>query len=372
MYFFVLLILIIGHLHTVSAVTHSLKYFYTGVSGDINFPEFTTVGLVDNVTFIYFDSNTKTAVPKTEWIKRVGPGYWVSQTKTCINLHQFFKNNIQVAKDRFNQSMSTGVHVFQWMYGCDWDDETGVIQGFDQYGYDGENFISLDLKTLSWIAPKPQAFITKNKWDSDKADNEYLKHYFTLECIEWLKKYLQYEETSQMRTVPPSVSLLQKTPSSPVTCHATGFYPSEVNILWQKDGPFQHEDVETGHTLPNGDGTFQKSVLLTVKPEEWKNNKYQCVVQVSGINKDFIKDLTESEIQTNRDPTSIGHIIGVVVAGLLVIVAAVIIVVVIWKKKSKKDTSIGHIITVVVAGLLAIGAAVIGVVNRKKKSKKGE
>uniref|UniRef100_A0A6Q2WYJ3 Ig-like domain-containing protein n=1 Tax=Esox lucius TaxID=8010 RepID=A0A6Q2WYJ3_ESOLU len=83
-------------------------------------------------------------------------------------------------------------------------------------------------------------------------------------------------------------------------CHATGFYPSEVNILWQKDGPFQHEDVETGHTLPNGDGTFQKSVLLTVKPEEWKNNKYHCVVQVSGINKDFIKDLTESEIQTNR------------------------------------------------------------------------
>uniref|UniRef100_A0A3P8X6V3 MHC class I-like antigen recognition-like domain-containing protein n=1 Tax=Esox lucius TaxID=8010 RepID=A0A3P8X6V3_ESOLU len=99
--------------------------------------------------------------------------------------------------DGISVSLS-GVHVFQWMYGCDWDDETGVIQGFDQYGYDGENLISLDLKTLSWIAPKPQAFITKNKWDSDKADNEYLKNYFTLECIEWLKKYLEYEETKNI------------------------------------------------------------------------------------------------------------------------------------------------------------------------------
>uniref|UniRef100_A0A3P8YVP1 Ig-like domain-containing protein n=1 Tax=Esox lucius TaxID=8010 RepID=A0A3P8YVP1_ESOLU len=209
-------------------------------------------------------------------------------------------------------------------------------EGFDQFGFDGEDFISLDLKTLTWIAPKPQAVISKNTWDSNKAGNEYIKSYFTQECIEWLKKYVTYGKDSLMRTVPPSVSLLQKTPSSPVTCHATGFYPRRVMVTWKKDGQDHHVDVEMGETLQNDDGTFQKSVHLTVKPEEWKNNKYQCVVQVSGINKDFIKDLTESEIQTNRDPTSIGPIIGVVVAGLLVICAAVIIVVVIWKKKSKK------------------------------------
>uniref|UniRef100_A0AAY5L455 MHC class I-like antigen recognition-like domain-containing protein n=1 Tax=Esox lucius TaxID=8010 RepID=A0AAY5L455_ESOLU len=57
-------------------LTHSLKYFYTGVSGDINFPEFTVVGMVDDVQFMYFDSNTQTAVPKVEWMKREGPKYW--------------------------------------------------------------------------------------------------------------------------------------------------------------------------------------------------------------------------------------------------------------------------------------------------------
>uniref|UniRef100_A0A3P8X6Y1 Ig-like domain-containing protein n=1 Tax=Esox lucius TaxID=8010 RepID=A0A3P8X6Y1_ESOLU len=330
----ILLILGIGFLPTVSAVTHSLKYFYTGVSGDINFPEFTAVGLVDNGQFMYFDSNTKTAVPKTEWMKREGPDYWDRETQTDINKHQVFKNNIQVAKDRFNQSMSTGVHVVQNMYGCEWDDETGVTDGFEQYGYDGEDFILFDLKTLTWIAPKPQAVITKYKWDNDRGWIEQTKNYLTQTCIEWLKKYVDYGKSSLMRTVPPSVSLLQKTPSSPVTCHATGFYPSKVIVIWEKDGEEQHEDVEMEDTLQNVDGTFQKRIHLTVTPEEWKNNKYQCVVKVSGIKEDFIKVLTEDQIQTNwgvNDQTS--TIIGVVVT-LLAIVAAVIGVV-IWKKKQE-------------------------------------
>ncbi|XP_034150578.1 class I histocompatibility antigen, F10 alpha chain-like isoform X6 [Esox lucius] len=304
----ILLILGIGLLPTVSAASHSIRYVYTATSGIPDFPEFVNLGILDGMQIDYYDSNTKKVVPKQDWMaKAVGSDYWDRETQNSIGREKSFKANIDTAKQRFNQT--GGVHVLQEMYGCEWDDETGVIEDFDQHGYDGEDFISFDLKTLKWVAPTPQAFISKNKLDYNEAGNEGEKHYLTQECIEWLKKYVDYGKSSLMWTVPPSVSLLQKTPSSPVTCHATGFYPSEVNILWQKDGPFQHEDVETGHTLPNGDGTFQKSVLLTVKPEEWKNNKYQCVVQVSGINKDFIKDLIESEIQTNRDTAGISHTI---------------------------------------------------------------
>ncbi|KAJ8000117.1 hypothetical protein DPEC_G00201520 [Dallia pectoralis] len=189
------------------------------------------------------------------------------------------------------------------MIGCEWDDETGVTDGFHQYGYDGEDFISLDLKTLTWIASVQQAVITKQMWDNDRPKNECWKNYVTQECIDWLKEFVEYGRSSLMRTVPPSVSLLQKTPYSPVTCHASGFYPNRVMVTWKKNGQECHEDVEIGEALPNNDGTFQKSVQLTVKPEEWKNHKYQCVVQVSGIQEDFIKDLTEDEIQTNWGET---------------------------------------------------------------------
>lgn len=85
-----------------SIETHSLKYFCTAVSGDIDFPEFTIVGLVDEGQFIYFDSNTMKVVPKTEWMRQKGgDSYWYTQT------HQAFRNNIQVAKERFNHSTGT-------------------------------------------------------------------------------------------------------------------------------------------------------------------------------------------------------------------------------------------------------------------------
>ncbi|CDQ96788.1 unnamed protein product [Oncorhynchus mykiss] len=215
------------------------------------------------------------------------------------------------------------------MYGCEWDDEAGVTEGFDQYGYDGEDFIAFDLKTTKWIAPTPQAVITKHKWDSNTARNEQNKNYYTQICIEWLKKYVDYGKSTLMRTVPPSVSLLQKAPSSPVTCHATGFYPRDVMVSWQKDGQDHHEDVEYGEILQNDDGTFQKSSHLTVTPEDRKNSKYQCVVQVKGIKEDFIGVLPDQDA-ANVVPIIVG------VVALLLVVVAVVVGVVIWRKRSKK------------------------------------
>lgn len=40
------------------------------------------------------------------------------------------------------------VHVVQQMAGWECNDETGDIIGNQQYGYDGKDFISLDLRTL--------------------------------------------------------------------------------------------------------------------------------------------------------------------------------------------------------------------------------
>ncbi len=94
----------------------------------------------------------------------------------------------------------SGVHTAQWMYGCEWDDETNEVNGFSREGYDGEDFIVFDLKTETYIAPVPQAVFTKNNRDHNKALITQDKNYLTQICPEWLKKYLNYGRSSLMRT----------------------------------------------------------------------------------------------------------------------------------------------------------------------------
>nr|XP_040045255.1 major histocompatibility complex class I-related gene protein-like [Gasterosteus aculeatus aculeatus] len=220
-----------------------------------------------------------------------------------------------------------GVHIYQNMYGCEWDEETNKVKGYYQYGYDGEDFISFDLQTEQWIAAKQQAVLTKQEWDQDRVWTAQNKNYLTYECPESLKTLLKYGRSSLMRTERPSVSLLQKTPSSPVSCHATGFYPDRADLFWSKDGEQLHEDVDLGEILPNHDGTFQMRVdlkLSSVPAEDWR--RYDCVFQLSGVDENIVTKLNKT--RTNREKpagsTSIIIIIIIAVAVLVVIIAAVV------------------------------------------------
>ncbi|KAI9548482.1 hypothetical protein NQZ68_007338 [Dissostichus eleginoides] len=303
--------------------THSLKYFRTGSSGVPNFPEFVTVGLVDEVEITHYDSNTKRVEPKQDWMSNITdevPDYWEEQTQASLTTQQVFKVDIETAKQRFNQT--EGLHIVQQMYGCDWDDQTGEVKGYNHFGFDGEDFLILDLETESWIAPRPEAVLSKQRWDKDKAVKAQIKNYFTKICPEYLKKYVNLGRSFLMRTEIPSVSLLQKSPSSPVSCHATGFYPDRAIMFWSKDGEELHENVDHGEILPNHDGSFQMTVDLDVPAEHW--DKYRCVFQLSGVKEDQVIRLDSAVIRTNRgNPPLLLFIIGAVVAALALLIAGI-------------------------------------------------
>ncbi|XP_037651839.1 major histocompatibility complex class I-related gene protein-like isoform X7 [Sebastes umbrosus] len=331
--------------HVASTVKHSLKMFSTATTGVPNFPEFMAAVMVDEVLGGYCGSNIKTPEPKQDWVRKLvkdDPQHLEWYSLQCLGSQQFFRANLDSLKQRLNQTGD--VHILQRMDGCEWDDETEEVVGYNQYGYDGEDFLVMDLQTLTWTAPKQQAFITKLRWDNDKARLEHNKDYLFHVCPDRLKKYVHYGRSFLQRTERPSVSLLQKTPSSPVSCHATGFYPDRAMMFWRKDGEEIHEDVDLGEILPNHDGSFQMSVelnLSSVAPEDWR--RYDCVFHLSGVVDDIVTRLDKAVIRTNWGKTGItilpagfpaGPVIGVVVGLLLLLLTVCIAGLFIWRRNN--------------------------------------
>ncbi|KAG5275011.1 hypothetical protein AALO_G00142590 [Alosa alosa] len=303
-----------------TAKVHTLQYFYTATSGISSFPEFISVGMVDGVDISYYDSILRKGMPKQSWMK-MNQEYWESETSVGMGHHQIFKANIEILKGRFNHI--EGVHVLQKKYGCEWDDETTATDGYEQFGYDGNDFLSLDLKTKRWIAPVSQAILSKTKWDSDKMYLEKRNDYFGRVCIDWLKTYVQYGSSTLERKVPPEVFLSQK--DSSVVCHATGFYPDGVMITWKRNGEEMQDDVDVGETLPNEDGTFQKRAELTVSPEERKKGHYTCeVAHESG--ETIVKTLIVED----------GNTLGIIIGCVIIVIIGAIVGAVMMKKKGYK------------------------------------
>ncbi|XP_051917102.1 class I histocompatibility antigen, F10 alpha chain-like isoform X2 [Hippocampus zosterae] len=336
-----LLVLFVAALQTlnVTPARHTLRYFVTGSSQIANLPDYWEVAYVDDVEILQFDGNSRKTKAKLDWVNKIAaedPDLLDRELYNSIGNEQVFKINLEIAKERFNQT--GGVHMIQWMFGCVWDDETGEVDGWSRHSYDGEDFISFDWKTMRWIAANPQAFITKNKWEQLDGYKEYTKRYLTEICPADLKTYVSHGRDFLMRTELPTVSLLQKTPSSPVTCFATGFYPFTSDLYWTKDGEQLYEDVEMGRTLPNHDGTFQTAVHLNVEVPPDAEAKYECVFRLAGVEEAIVVKLDGKNILSNaRDAEErVKMVVGVALGVLAVLVLAAGVAAVLVKRHRKR------------------------------------
>ncbi|XP_047461609.1 uncharacterized protein LOC125020303 [Mugil cephalus] len=318
------LVLLLLLCHFSSSVKHSLKFYVTASSGDPNLPEYMSIGRIDDIQVGYCDGSKKILETRQEWMKKIvddNPQIWKWQMQDCFEiLPPLFKNRLNSLIQLFNHSEGSGVHILQLLDGCEWDETTGEFTGFSRFGYDGEDFIELDLKTLTWTALRPEAEIIKQKWNEDTVEIKDYVELFTGIYPEWLKLSLKYGNSSLLRTDVPSVSLLQKTPSSPVSCHATGFYPDRAMMFWRKDEEEIHEGVEHGEILPNHDGSFQMNADLdisSVSPEDWR--RYDCVFHLSGVEDDIITKLDETQIRTNWEKPS-NMTTSIIISAVIVVV----------------------------------------------------
>ncbi|XP_043993738.1 major histocompatibility complex class I-related gene protein-like [Gambusia affinis] len=310
-----------------SAEKHFLKIYYSGSSGLPHFSQFEVVAEVDG-SLVAYCNRTDFRITQ-DWVKKIFDDDVELFTFFKMKCYQTLPNVLQARisdlKQRFKQP--EGVHVFQWIDSCGWDTETEELFSVLQYGYNGEDFIALDVEKLSWIALKQEAIPTKLAWDSDRARFDINKIFISQLCPGWLKRSLDYGRNFLMRTELPSLSVLQTSPSAPVSCHATGFYPDKARLFWRKDGEEIHQFMNHEEILPNNDGTFQMSADLHVSSvvvADWW--RYDCVFQFLDAEDKIILRLDEAAIKTNKmNPSNVAFfttVVGIFICALIAMIVA--------------------------------------------------
>ncbi|XP_032065674.1 major histocompatibility complex class I-related gene protein-like [Thamnophis elegans] len=297
--------------------SHSLKYFSTSISDPSQGqqPHFVAVGYVDDQIFVHYDSHSRRLQPRVSWMEKVGkedPQYWDRETQISRGDEESFRVSMENLRSRYNQSES--LHTLQRMFGCELYTDKKK-KGFFRYGYEGRTFITFDKERLTWVAPDPQAQITKRKLEADPGRNERDKSYLEEICIEWLEKYLSYGKETLQRTEIPMVTVSSRTEvedgMETHICRVDGFYPRDIDASWRRDGEVWLEETFHGSVAPNADGTYHYWLSIRIDPEE--RSRYRCHVEHDGLQEPLDLELKEP----TNSKSNLGLIIGCVVAALV-------------------------------------------------------
>nr|KAF6341543.1 hypothetical protein mMyoMyo1_011958 [Myotis myotis] len=147
---------------------HSLRWFFTAVSrpgrGEARYLD---VSYVDDTRFERFDSDSESqrSEPRAPWVGQVEPGYWDLSTRNAKATAQTFRLNLQTLRGYYNQSQD-GSHTLQEMRGCDMGPDGRLLRGYDQFAYDGTDYLALNEDLRSWTAADTAAQITRRKWEA--------------------------------------------------------------------------------------------------------------------------------------------------------------------------------------------------------------
>ncbi|CAM4734224.1 unnamed protein product [Leuciscus chuanchicus] len=254
--------------------SHSLWMLATYIKGQTPFPEFSYVGIVDDVTVLYYNGETKTLIPRGNTTTEDDMFDLKALVRISDNIQSSFTEKLVVATKNLNKTYS--VIALQRLVVCELrdDGEPGqmitrdAVSGSttDELLYVDKNFTyqgNLDVSTQVL-----NIHLKISKWN-----HEYLYQPF---CIKTLKGYLEKRRNQINRKVKPKVRLLQKELSSGsrVSCLATGFYPRHINLTLFRDGqPVSDHEITGGDLVPNGDGTYQMRKSLEISADK---HKYSC------------------------------------------------------------------------------------------------
>ncbi|XP_069738090.1 class I histocompatibility antigen, F10 alpha chain-like isoform X2 [Phaenicophaeus curvirostris] len=322
--------LLLAVLGGVASGLHSLRYFHVAVTNPSpGVPEFVIVGYVDGNLIVRYDSESRRMVPQADWVKaNLGQQHWDSQSEIGQEIEEV--NRIHMDRLQHQHNQSGGVHTIQRMHGCDLLENNGT-KGYYQDAYDGKDFISWDMDSMTFIAVGARAVATKIRWEKDGMVAERWKNSVVNMCIPWLKDYVSYGQSVLERKEPPTVRVSGKKAGEFLTlrCRVYGFYPRGISVSWLRDNDPRDQDTTWSGIVPNSDGTFYTAASIVIRPEE--KAKYRCRVEHPSLAQPGLYVWDES---AERGADNVLLIVGAVVAAVLLVGVAGIAF---WKLQSGKQ-----------------------------------
>ncbi|XP_072115087.1 class I histocompatibility antigen, F10 alpha chain-like isoform X1 [Mobula birostris] len=258
-----------------SAESHSLRILLTSVTEIPDFPQLVAVTNVDSVQFVVYDSKRK-LVPQEQWMVKSEGAEWQKKLSLAEEWERTQKKLILFITSLTNQLGE--IHTLQQVIGCDLR-ENGTTKGFTQYSWDGDDLLSLDKDHTEWDAFVMWAERIKHQWDQDMVNIGKWKYFLKVDCVRWLRKFLAYGR-KQLRVEPPQVTFTLSADTSALSCLATGFRPSSIEVTLWKNGTILPEAHSTG-LLPNHNGTYQIRKWVQIDPADPAS--FSCQVGHSGL-----------------------------------------------------------------------------------------
>ena len=130
------------------------------------------------------------------------------------------------------------------MHGCDLGPDGRFLRGYEQFAYDGKDYLTLNEDLRSWTAVDTAAQISERK-SNDACEAEHQRAYLEDTCVEWLHKYLEKGKETLLHlgkrvhraTLPsPSWARTVRTADRPQTVEETGMEARIPLLPWIRRG----------------------------------------------------------------------------------------------------------------------------------------
>ncbi|KAF4100869.1 BOLA class I histocompatibility antigen, alpha chain BL3-7-like [Onychostoma macrolepis] len=316
-FLFILIFIFFVYILRVQCERHHLLYIYTALTKPDGFsgPVFSAVGLCNGRQISSYSNEEQT------WKRDCLDSEIWRNTKEPRDPRDWFMNLVNTLTNCTSFTCDD-LHTLQRRVGCEVDRRPDGsvmnVNAFDEYGYDGEDFIAFNFGTMQWMEKSPKAKETKMKWNNQRVRRQVLKMDLK-NCMNWISTF------NDSVRAPPALHMFASEDAHDqseliLSCLATGFYPKHIEMNITLNNITLLQPFSSTGVRPSDNQTFQKRTSVKIHRDEKQG--YECHVLHSS--QTFLTSW-DGSLESRRHYSLAGLIAGAVVFSVAVVLLILLI-----------------------------------------------